>query len=235
MNKKLLHLVFFLFATQLTVCQETEESDSKDKTYFSEQIALHHNHFTKKAKRAIKIGKNEKAVAYYNTLINEYLIGSYMDNFNVDCLNTNKCCIDDYENPMILMTYASWCIPTKGEIPAVNELAKKYDGKIDFVVLFWDHKSAVRKAARQYHRKVHIIYVDELKNRDAYTIKMLKHSIGFPSTFIIASDKKILELTKNHQNSLDMEHLKATDKCKAVLTDFVSLINNYETELSVDY
>lgn len=91
---------------------------------------------------------------------------------------------------MVLMTYSSWRVPTKGEIPALNELATKYKRKVDFVVLFWSQKNKVRKAAK---KNIHIIYVDELKNRDAHIIKMLKHSIGSPTIFVIGSDKKYLK------------------------------------------
>lgn len=57
------------------------------KIYFSEQIYLYHKEYSYKAKRAYKIGKNDIAEYYYNELLNNYLIGSYMDNFLASCLN----------------------------------------------------------------------------------------------------------------------------------------------------
>lgn len=198
------------------------------KTYFSEQIYLYHQEYTYKAKRAYKIGKKDVAESYYDQLLNNYLIGSYMDNFSASCLNTKKCCIDDYEKPMILMTYASWTVPTKGEIPALNKIAIKYKNKIDFVVLFWDQKNEVRKAAKKYNKNIHIIYVDELKNRDAHIIKMLKHSIGFPTIFAIASDKKILEIKHNPQIALFTPTKEAALESFNNLEQIVSLLENYQ-------
>lgn len=198
------------------------------KTYFSEQIYLYHKEYTYKAKRAYKIGKNDVAESYYDQLLNNYLIGSYMDNFSANCLNTKKCCIDDYDRPMILMTYASWTVPTKGEVPALNEIANKYKNKIDFIVLFWDQKSEVRKVAKNYHKNIHIIYVDELKNRDAHIIKMLKHSIGFPTSFVIGSDKKILEIKHNPQIELSTPSKEAALESLENLEELVSIILTYE-------
>ena len=38
-------------------------------------------------------------------------------------------------NDEILLTYESWCIPSEGEIPVLNKLAREYGDLMDFVVL----------------------------------------------------------------------------------------------------
>ena len=130
------------------------------------------------------------------------------------------------------MTYASWCIPSKGEIPAINSFVKKHHKDIDFVLLLWDEKREVIRFSKQFHRKMDVVYVNELKNRDAYTIKMLKHSLGFPTTFLIGSDKKILDIRKNTQIHPSTDAEKALEMCISEMKNDISIIMNYETEIN---
>jgi thiol-disulfide isomerase/thioredoxin len=231
MRLKIFLILIVVLCGKLSVLGQASQLIER-KTYFSEQIYLYHKEYTYKAKRAYKIGKEEVAASYYNQLLNNYLIGSYMDNFSASCLNTKKCCIDDYERPMILMTYASWTVPTKGEIPALNEIVTKYKNEVDFVVLFWDQRSDVRKVAKNYNKNIHIIYVDELKNRDAHIIKMLKHSIGFPTSFVIGSNKKILEIQHNPQIPLSTPIKEAALQSFENIESLVTQLLDYETKIS---
>jgi len=94
------------------------------------------------------------------------------------------------------MTYASWCTPGSGEIPALNEVAKRFKNEIDFVVLFWDKRSSVRRVAKDYERNINVLYVDELDNKNSHIIRTLKHSLGFPTSFFLDKEKKILDVRR---------------------------------------
>ena len=229
--KLLLFFLILMFTGENHAQQRSFEKNSdSEKEYFSEQIALVRNNYIKKAKRAMWKGHDDLAKKLYKKMISEELIGTYMDNFNVSCLNTNNCCINDYHKPMILITYASWCVPGKGEIPALNELAENHKESIDFIVLFWDDKKSARKAAKDLSNDVHTVYVDELQNRYAYTITMLKHSIGFPKVFSIASDKKILQI-KNTKGLPFYKNLKEAIKTNnSFFKTLISGINDYENQ-----
>lgn len=230
---RLLFLFIILIYAGLNYAQETnvEKNSDEEKEYFSEQIALVRNDYLKKAKRAMWKGHNERAEKLYKKMISEELIGTYMDNFYVSCLNTNNCCINDYSKPIILITYASWCVPGKGEIPAINELAERHKNNIDFIVLFWDDKKSARKATKNLNNDIHFVYVDELKQRYTYTIKMLKHSLGFPKVFSIGSDKKILQIknTKGLPFYKDLE--EAVETNKAFFNTLISDIISYEDQV----
>ena len=94
------------------------------------------------------------------------------------------------------MTYASWCTPGVGEIPALNEIAEKYYKDIDFVVLFWDSKENVRKSTRDYSNRINIIYVDEKENTNDHIVEIMKHSLGFPTSFFIDETKRIVDVRR---------------------------------------
>ncbi|WP_121665708.1 TlpA family protein disulfide reductase [Mesonia aquimarina] len=209
-------------------------SAQHDKLYFSEAVSLYLPKHNKKIKKAYRYRNSERARFLFDSLVNNCFKGTYIDNFNITCLRKNNDCINDYKKPIFLLTYASWCVPGKGEIPALNELAQKYKDKIDFVVLYWDNEQEVRKVAKEYNRSIHIVYVDELKNKDAYIVKNMKHSLGFPTTFYIGSNKKIIDITRIEmlpyteafENSYNLNYKNVSQGISAILA--------YEEELLAD-
>lgn len=126
-----------------------------------------------------------------------------MDNFWFNSLKSKPVNLYDLEKPVYLITYASWCITSKGEIPALNQLAEKYSDRIDFVILFWDSKKTTKKAARAYNKHIRVVYVDELDNRDAFVVSRLKHSFGLPTTFLLDKNKKILDIRRGVSHSYE--------------------------------
>ncbi|WP_127844788.1 TlpA family protein disulfide reductase [Psychroflexus aestuariivivens] len=223
--------ILIVFVLHSFIFHSQSDSETERKTYFSEMIATYQPRYQKKAKIARNLGNRQLTEELLDTLINQKLIGSYMDNFNVDCLASRNCCLNDYKKPIYLITYASWCIPSKGEIPAINDFIKNHHKNIDFVLLLWDEKREVIKFSRQFHRKMDVVYVNELKNRDAYTVRMLKHSLGFPTTFLIGSDKKILEIRKNTQIHPSTDAKKALEICVSEIKNDIQIIMNYESKI----
>lgn len=94
------------------------------------------------------------------------------------------------------MTYASWCTPGSGEIPALNEIAEENKNTIDFVILFWDSKENVRKVAKAYSKNINIIYIDEKENTNNHIIEVMKHSLGFPTSFFMDKNKRIVDVRR---------------------------------------
>lgn len=230
---KRLVFVLLLFFIPFEILSQVDLSDKEEngKTYFSEQIYRYYAKFKEKSNRAFVLGNREEANFYYQQLVNKHLVGSFMDNFNADCFSSDQCQIQDFKKPLILFTYASWSVPTKGEIPAINSMAKKYKDDVDFAVIFWDSKSDVRQASKAYNKHIQILYVDELKTRDAYTVKMLKHSLGFPTIFVVGSNKKIIEIKRNFQNEIGIEDEVAVENCLNEFKNLVESIQNFEENL----
>ncbi|GEQ85968.1 hypothetical protein ULMS_14760 [Patiriisocius marinistellae] len=138
----------------------------------------------------------ERADFLFDSLINNVVNGSTLDNFKVRKLSGRKIDLYKFEKPVFLMTYASWCTPGVGEIPALNEIAREHYKDIDFVVLFWDTKQKVREIASEYDKKINVVYVNELENNNCETVKTMKHSLGFPTSFFVDADKKILDVRR---------------------------------------
>lgn len=196
MVRKLL-LIFIFFVVQATFGQDKEKP-----LLFSEALAMHLPKYEVKAKAAYRYRDFEEAQALFDSLVNNHLNGSIMDNFKFYRLNSSEISLYNFQKPVYFITHASWCVTTKGEIPALNELAKKYSDKIDFVVLFWDDQKTSKKAAKEYNQFITVLYVNELNNQDAFVVSQLKHSLGLPTTFLLDGNKKILDVRRGVSHSL---------------------------------
>ena len=189
MGRKFLYFLFIIsFAAQSQVEQHT---------YFSEAIGRNIKAYTKNSEKAYLQQDFERAEFLYDSLIKHVVINSYLDNFKVRKLSGKQIDLYKFKKPLFLMTYASWCTPGSGELPALNEIADKSYNSIDFVILFWDSKKNVRKAAKAYSRNITIIYVDERENINNHIVEVMKHSLGFPTSFFVDKNKRIVDVRRS--------------------------------------
>lgn len=204
MVRKLL-AILLIFTVQFTFSQEEE------KILFSDALTVHLPKYEKKAKEAYRYRNFERGENLFDSLVENHLKGSIMDNFQFNRLKASSVSLYDFEKPVYLITYASWCITTEGEIPALNELAAKYHDKIDFVVLFWDTPKATKSAAKNYNKHIKILYVNELDNNDAFVVSQLKHSLGLPTVFLLNEKKEILDIRRGVSHSLQKSMEESID------------------------
>jgi len=123
--------------------------------------------------------------------------------FNSNNLSKKSIPFSKFEKPILLITYSAWSVPSKGELPALNELSKEYSDQIDIVLLIWSDQKTARKIAQEYHHKIKIRYIDDQDNRNTHIIHNLKHSLGLPLIFSISSEKEVINIEKRIVNKLD--------------------------------
>lgn len=95
-----------------------------------------------------------------------------------------------------MITYASWCVPSPGEIPALNKLAQKYGKDVKFVVLFWDRRHNMKKMARKFSSRITVCYAHESYRNDAPIVAALKHTLGFPTSFYLDDNLKVVDIRR---------------------------------------
>ena len=190
MSKKLL----FIFLFSAISVQSQIEIDRG--ILFSEAIGSCIKKYTLNSQQAYAFQDFERAEFLFDSLVNHVIKGSYLDNFKVRKLSGRKVELSRFKKPIFLITYASWCTPGVGEIPALNEIVKKHHKDIDFVVLFWDSKANAQKSARRYSSKINIVYVDEKENTNNYIVERIKHSLGLPTSFLIDKNKRIIAVRR---------------------------------------
>lgn len=203
----------------LILANPAQAQQEQDRIFFSEALNLHLPKYEEKAKLAYFYKDYVRGEQLFDSLVEFSLNGSYMDNFQFKKLKGKKIDLYDFKKPVYLITYASWCVTSEGEIPAINILAEKYSDRIDFVIIFWDSKATTSKMAKDYNEHVTVLYVDEMNNRDSYVISKLKHSLGLPTTFLLDGSKKILDVrrgvshsyNKSFEESFDLNYNKIHD------------------------
>ena len=197
MKQSLCILLIFLSSNVVSISAQQQKTDSiKDKLLFTEALALHLADYNDKADFAYRERNFKKAQRLFDSITANHLIGSYINNFKFYNLRGKEVRLYDFDKSIYLITYASWCIPGKGAIPAINEIAKKYKDQIQIIILFWDTRDKVKKVSKEFSTTVKIVYVDETQNKSPYIVKHLKHSLGLPTCFLINKDKRIEDITR---------------------------------------
>ena len=224
MGRKLLYL--FLLISFSALSQNIEP-----RNLFSKVISENIKAYRVNSQDAYLDNDFERAEFLFDSLINNVVNGSYLDNFKVRKLSGRKIELNNFKRPIFLMTYASWCTPGSGEIPALNDIALKYHKEIDFVVLYWDSKSKVKKATKEYNRHITIVYVDEMDNKHDHIVETLKHSLGFPTSFFIDEDKMIVDVRRGVLHSFNEKYSISFELNYNSFYNGISLLKNmvYET------
>tara|TARA_R110000772_G_scaffold91154_6_gene187627 strand:+ start:840 stop:1511 length:672 start_codon:yes stop_codon:yes gene_type:complete len=217
-------LLTLLLLASLPLLSQKSEADP----LFSKAIGENIRKYRVESRRAYRSRDEERAQFLFDSLVNNVVNGTLLDNFSVRKFSGRKTSLHKFKKPIYLITYASWCVPNAGEIPAFNDIAEKNFNEVDFVVLFWGSKRKIRKFKRKYNKRVHILYVDEKENRNDFAIRIMKHSVGFPTSFFISRKKNILDVRRNH---LDKYDKKYASSYKANYESYMSGVSLLKTEL----
>jgi thiol-disulfide isomerase/thioredoxin len=223
MSRKLLYLILLISFSALS-------QNIAPRNLFSKVIGENIKQYTKNSQKAYLDNDIERADFLFDSLINNVVNRSYLDNFKVRKISGRKTELNDFEKPIFLMTYASWCTPGSGEIPALNDIAKKYHKEIDFVILFWDSKDKVKKATREYNKHISIIYVDEKENTNNHLVETLKHSLGFPTSFYINKDKMIVDVRRGVLHHYNEDYNISFELNYNSFENGISLLKNMNNE-----
>lgn len=216
MRKSLL-VILTIFISGFSYSQQKQVS-------FSEALTLHLPKYKQHADKAYRTNNFERAEFLFDSLVNFSLKGSRLDNFRVKDLKKKEVSLDEFSKPVYLTTYASWIVPTEGEIPALNKLAEKYSDEVDFVMLFWDTHCTTKELAKKYHKSIKVLYVDETRNNSPYVIKMMKHSLGFPTSFLLNKDKQIIDIRRKVSHPYGIELEKSFDLNYSSFSKAISLL-----------
>lgn len=213
-------LCFFLMSFTLSA-----QEDDSDKLFFSEALSLNLTNYNTKVDDALELGEFSYAKSLFDSLVKNHLQGSFIDPLKFERLSSSITSTEELEKPTIILTYASWCIPSEGEIPVLNKMAQRYGDMVDFVVLFWDQKKTVRKLAKQFDTNIQIVYVDEVQNNHMQTVKLLKHALGMSLSFVIAADGEILDINRRPANKMNLSEDQIFNQNITFLTRQIAAIN----------
>lgn len=177
---------------------------------FSDAIKINFKKYSTESNLAYKNRDFERGRFLFDSLVANQLIGTRLDNYTFKKIQGSKLKLESVKKPIFLLTYASWCVPSKGEIPALNKLAQKYGGNVEFIVVFWDKKYNVKKVAKKFNRHITVCFAHETYKNDAPAISSIKHTLGFPTCFYLDESLTIVDIKRGGANpSPKVAYIKA--------------------------
>jgi thiol-disulfide isomerase/thioredoxin len=193
LRRRIYCIVFFVLCTGNF---ELHSQQDQNKTYFSQVIGKNIRAY-RLASRAARYARDDQRLQFlFDSLVDHVVIGSYLDNFRVRKFGGRRVDLEHFKKPMYLITYADWCTPGVGEIPALNDIVQKNHNALDFVVLFWGPRRTIRKIKQKLHPKITVLFINEKENNHSFIIRRMKHSLGLPTTFLLSDQKRIINVSR---------------------------------------
>ena len=163
---------------------------------FSDALKAHLKKYNIQSDIAYNNNNKQKGQILFDSLVSHHLVGTQFEDYTLKSFEKRKIKLSSFKKPVFILTYASWCIPSKGEIPALNKLAQKYAKDVKFVILFWDKKYQVKKIARKFNHNITVCYAHETYKNDAMVVAHLKHTLGFPTSYFLDQNLKVVNIKR---------------------------------------
>ncbi|MEM8528552.1 MAG: thioredoxin family protein [Bacteroidota bacterium] len=143
------------------------------------------------------VGEREVSFQMRFDSVTNCLLGLKMSNFSFENISSEVLDFQEISTPILLITSASWCKPCKAEIPAINKIAERYEGKLKVILLFWDKQEKVEKMRLNYSSFIELVPSKEhYKNEIKLAINDFEHYLGFPTSYFISRSKEIVMISQ---------------------------------------
>ncbi len=179
---------------------------------FSDEIKKHITKLNIATEVAYKENDAAKANLLFDSIVDNYLVGTKLENFTLKNIKGKKVKLAKINKPIFIITYSSWCVLNKAEIPALNKIAKKYATDFQLIVLFWNTKKEVQKISSKFGLDIKVCYANENYVADEKTVAVLKHYLGFPTSYFLNKNLEIVDIKRgNPQVKPKITFAKALD------------------------
>ncbi|WP_281322538.1 TlpA family protein disulfide reductase [Flavobacterium aestivum] len=205
---KFLFTVLFTLSTFFSYSQNTI-------SYFSDAVKKNIKPYTKASNKAYEANNVKEGKDLFDSLVKNKLIGTKFDDFNLKVYKEKNVKINRINKPIFIITYSSWCVIAKGEIPALNILAKEHRNDMQIIVIFWDKKSDIKNIAHKFSDDIKVCYANENYAKDAHIIATIKHTLGFPTSIFIDENKNVVSV-KHFENTIKLK----TPIKQAIITSY---------------
>jgi len=209
MRRFLLTLFLFLSFTA-SYCQDTI-------TYLTDAIKENINPYKRASNSAYEKRDIEEGKNLFDSLVKNKLIGTRFDDFSLKVYKEKNVKINRISKPIFIITYASWCVIPKGEIPALNILAKEHRDDMQIIVVFWDKKSDLKNIAYKFSDNIKVCYANEYYSKDSHIVATIKHTLGFPTSIFVDENK----------NVVNIKHFENKTKIKTPIKEAIITSYNY--------
>jgi thiol-disulfide isomerase/thioredoxin len=195
--RKKTFLILFLFNLYSTYSQDTI-------VYFSDAIKENIKPYKKASNKAYESNDITEGKKLFDSLVKTKLVGTKFDDFSLKVYKEKNVKINRINKPIFIITYASWCVIPKGEIPALNILAKEHRDDLQFIVVFWDKKIDLKKIAYKFNDHIKVCYANEYYAKDSHIVATIKHTLGFPTSIFLDENKYVINV-KHFENKINLK------------------------------
>jgi thiol-disulfide isomerase/thioredoxin len=207
--------------------------NAQDNSHILLSYNIHKNikPYIREANAAYEKGDNDYGKMLFDSLIHNHLVGTQFDDFSFKRINKKRLHLNTIKKPIYLLTYSSWCIPAQGEISALNKLARKYEGTVQIVIVFWDREEQIKKMVANFITNIEVCYAHETYNKDALLISTLKHTLGVPVTFLIDEGMNIVDINRGgihngtkqpEETAIEMSYKRMYEEISPLLTNEIT-------------
>ncbi|MDD2986644.1 redoxin domain-containing protein [Flavobacterium sp.] len=187
--KNLLVILFFFTPFYTFFAQDGER-------LFSDAVRSNFSKFKQQSNKAYKAGDFDRGQFLFDSLVQNQLVGSKFNDFTLKRVSNRKLKMSKVKKPIFLVTYAAWCVPGKGEILALNKLAKEYSKEVEFVVIVWGKKQEVKKFSKKFSGQIEICYAHKNYKNDNEIVENMKETLGFPTCYMIDSHLQVVNIKR---------------------------------------
>jgi thiol-disulfide isomerase/thioredoxin len=137
------------------------------------------------AKRLMPLSRGEVAAFAPNSAARRATDISFLDG------NGKQVSLQDFRGRMVLINlWATWCVPCRREMPALDELQRKLGGA-DFVVLAINLDQRDREKPKKFLSEINVkglAYYEDPTTNVFQKLKMAGRAPGLPSTILVDRD-----------------------------------------------
>ena len=173
-------------------------------TYFSDAIKENKVSYKRASNKAYESNNGEQGKQLFDSLVKTKLIGTKFDDFTFKVYKEKNLKINRINKPIFIITYSSWCVIPKGEIPALNILANEHRDDMQIIVMFWDKKNDLKNIASKFNNNIKVCYANESYANDSHIVATIKHTLGFPTSIFLDENKKVLNI-KHVENQISFK------------------------------
>lgn len=162
----------------------TSQSFSQQKIYYKDIV-----------EDCVSVLNNDAALL--DDIVYNCIKDKYISNYDFTSINGETISTDNIDIPIVLLAAATWCAPCWGEIPALNKMVEKYDGKVKFIMLFWDTEKGAKRMAKKLDERIFLVAAkSENENRSSIRTSGFIHKLDYPSAYLINDKKRILDFKR---------------------------------------
>lgn len=186
--KNLLVILLYLQATLIF--------GQNEPVLFSDALRVNFSKFKSQSNQAYTQGDFERGQYLFDSLVKHQLIGSKFNNYTLKRVSDRKLKMSNVKKPIFLITYAAWCVPSKGEFLALNKLAKEHHKDVEFIVIVWGKKKEVKKYSSKLSSHIEICYAHKSFKSGNEIVETLRETLGFPTCYMIDSYLQVVDIKR---------------------------------------